>query len=146
MATKKKGKDIFKKVLIIVSGLSFVFFSVSAVINMIVNPQTPVSTGNENPVENDDLMNSQIEREIAGYQSVIDDEPENRFALERLVELNLQQGDLQGALPHIEKLVEINPNDERYQEVLGIIQQGLEQQQNPPSEVPTTPETPEGGE
>ncbi|AFZ46821.1 hypothetical protein Cyast_0849 [Cyanobacterium stanieri PCC 7202] len=145
MATKKKNKGILKKVLIIVSGLAFVFFSVSAVVNMIINPQTPVSTGNETP-GGDDLMDSQIEREIAGYQSVIDDEPENRFALERLVELNLQRGDLQGALPHMEKLAEVHPEDERYQEVLGIIRQGLEEQQNPPSEVPITPETPENGE
>lgn len=145
MVTKKKNKSVLKKVLIIISGLAFVFFSVSAVVNMIINPQTPISTGNEGS-GGDDLINSQIEREIAGYQSVIDDEPENRFALERLVELNLQRGDLQGALPHMEKLVEIHPEDERYQEVLGIIQQGLQEQENPPSEVPITPETPEGSE
>lgn len=145
MVTKKKAKDIFKKVFIVLSGLSFVLFSVSAVVNMIMNPQVPVVTENENP-EGDSLMNAQIEREIAGYQSVIEDEPENRFALERLVELNLQRRDLRGALPHIEKLVEINPEDQRYQEVLGIIRQGLEEEENPLSGEQNTPETPQQGE
>ncbi|MBE9223435.1 hypothetical protein IQ215_12080 [Cyanobacterium stanieri LEGE 03274] len=145
MANKKKGKEIFKKVFIILSGLSFVFFSISAVVNMIVNPQTPVTEENGNP-QGDNSAITQIEREIAGYESVLENEPENRFALERLVELNLQRGDLQGALPHIEKLVEVNPENERYQEVLGIIQQGLEAQQTPPSELPTNPETPPQGE
>ncbi|MGY6528572.1 MAG: tetratricopeptide repeat protein [Cyanobacterium sp.] len=140
MASKKKGKEIFKKVFIILSGLAFVLFSVSAVVNMIINPQTPVSTDNQNP-QDDGVAISQIEREIAGYESVLENEPENRFALERLVELNLQKGDLQGALTPMKKLVAIQPEEERYQEVLGIIKQGLEEQENPPTELETNPET-----
>ncbi|WP_069790339.1 tetratricopeptide repeat protein [Cyanobacterium sp. IPPAS B-1200] len=145
MANKKKGKEIFKKVFIILSGLAFVLFSVSAVVNMIMNPQTPVATDNQNS-QGDDGAIAQIDREIAGYQSVLENEPENSFALERLVELNLQKGDLQGALPPMEKLVALNPDNEQYQQVLGIIQQGLEEEENPPTESPIAPESPPEGE
>jgi len=129
MATKTKKKDIFKKAVIIISGLAFFWFSASAVLNMITNPQTPEGVG-ETGIENT-APNDQLQQEIEGYELVLENEPDNRFALERLVELNLQRGELDSALEPMEKLVELNPENEQYQEVLGIIEQGVEAQQNP---------------
>ncbi len=129
MATKTKKKDIFKKVIIIISGLAFFWFSASAVLNMIMSPQTPEGVG-ETGIDNTS-PSDQLQQEVEGYELVLENEPDNRFALERLVELNLQRGDLDSARTPMKKLVELNPENEQYQEVLGLIEQGLEAQQNP---------------
>ncbi len=126
--SQKKGKDTVKKVLIIISGLAFLLFSGSAVIRMILNPQTP-STNTQTSQVNDS-PEERLKQQAKGYEIVLEKEPNNRFALEKLVELNLQLGNLQGAMPLMERLVENYPDNERYQEVLTIINQGIEQQKN----------------
>ena len=126
--SQKKGKDTVKKVLIIISGLAFLLFSGSAVIRMILNPQTP-STNTQTSQVNDS-PEERLKQQAKGYEIVLEKEPNNRFALEKLVEVNLQLGNLQGAMPLMEKLVENYPDNERYQEVLTIINQGIEQQKN----------------
>ncbi len=146
MATKTKKKDIFKKGVIIISGLAFFWFSASAVINMIMNPQT---SGEEGDISENISPDNQLQQEINGYELVLENEPDNRFALERLVELYLQGGELNSALPYMEKLVELNPENEQYQEVLSIIEQGIEAQQNPenlPLESEPIPNNPDEGE
>lgn len=126
--SQKKGKDTVKKVLIIISGLAFLLFSGSAVIRMILNPQTP-STNTQTSQVNDS-PEERLKQQAKGYEIVLEKEPNNRFALEKLVELNLQLGNLQGAMPLMERLVKNYPDNERYQEVLTIINQGIEQQKN----------------
>lgn len=126
--SQKKGKDTVKKVLIIISGLAFLLFSGSAVIRMILNPQTP-STNTQTSQVNDS-PEERLKQQAKGYEIVLEKEPNNRFALEKLVELNLQLGNLQGAMPLMERLVKNYPDNERYQEVLTIINQGIEQQSN----------------
>jgi len=65
---------------------------------------------------------------MQGYQLVLDKEPNNVFALEKLVEVNLQLGNLAQALPLTEKLAALQPTNQRYQDVLKIIKQGIEAQ------------------
>ena len=132
--SQKKGKDTVKKVLIIISGLAFLLFSGSAVIRMILNPQTP-STNTQTSQVNDS-PEERLKQQAKGYEIVLEKEPNNRFALENLVQVNLQLGNLQAALPLIERLVENYPENERYQEALTIINQGIEQQKNLSSSPP----------
>lgn len=119
-------KEIFKKVFTILSGLAFVFFSVSAVVKMVLNPQTP-STATENN-QTVSLEEERLKKELEGYQLVLEKEPDNRFALEKLVQIQLQLGNLKEALPLMERLIKIEPENERYQEALALIKQGIEQQ------------------
>lgn len=125
---EKKGKGTLKKVLTIISGLAFLLFSGSAIIRMILNPQTSSPDTQTNQVNNS--PEEKLKQEAKGYEIVLAKEPNNRFALEKLVEIQLKLGNLQGAIPLLERLVKNYPDNERYQEVLTIIQQGIEQQGN----------------
>lgn len=125
--TKVTPKEIFKKSLIIISGLAFFWFSASSVIEMITKPATPPI--NQNQGENSS-PNTILLKEAKGYELVLEKEPNNHFALEKLAQIQLQLGNLQAALPLMEKLVKIDPQNTRYQEVLNIIKQGLAQEKS----------------
>ncbi len=127
--TKLTPKEIFKKGFIILSGLAFFWFSASSILKMVTQPATPPvnqSQGENSPPESIILQN-----QAKGYELVLSKEPDNRFALEKLVEIYLQSRNLSAALPLMEKLVTIEPQNERYQEVLKIIKQGLAQEKSP---------------
>lgn len=124
MKKKSSGKGIFKKVIVILSGISFFWFSASTVIGMLTNPQ-PAPSAVENPPVNNELV-----QEIEGYQLVLEKEPDNRFAREKIVEIHLQNKDLKSALPHMEKLVALQPENQQYQEILSIIKQGIESEKS----------------
>jgi cytochrome c-type biogenesis protein CcmH/NrfG len=67
--------------------------------------------------------NSQLEELVKGYESVLQREPENQFALQKLVETRLQMNDLQGAIVPMEKLVKLNPDNAQYKALLAGIKQ-----------------------
>ena len=124
--SEKNSRATFKKVVTIISGIAFFWFSASTVIKMMVNPQPQ-----PNAMENNDVDNSataQLEREAQGYELVLQKEPNNRFALEKLVEINLQLSKLEATVPLIENLLVIDPDNQQYQEVLAIVQKGIEEQ------------------
>ena len=125
MMLKGKFGEVFKKVFIVFAGLSFFWVTGSTVIQMMNNPQPEQveQTATVSPEE-------QLQQAAKGYETVLENEPNNRFALEELVKTYLQLGDLQKALKPTEKLVEIAPENQSYQEVLSKIKAGLEQQKN----------------
>ncbi|MGI0482170.1 tetratricopeptide repeat protein [Geminocystis sp. CENA526] len=136
---KLTGKEIFKKGFVLLSGTAFVWFSVAGVIKMMTTPATPpANTQNQEELSPE----ARLEKEMLGYQLVLDKEPDNVFALEKLVEINLQLGNLSDALPLTEKLVALQPTNQRYQDVLKIIKQGLEAEKTqtpPPSDSSNIP-------
>lgn len=125
--TKVNSKEIIKKSFIIISGLALVWFSGFSVIEMMIKPPTP----NVNQTQGDDSSKEALlKKEVKGYELVLEKEPDNRFALEKLVEIQLQLGNLSAALPLTEKLVKIDPQNTRYQDVLNIIKQGLAEEKS----------------
>ncbi|MBL1209693.1 hypothetical protein [Geminocystis sp. GBBB08] len=126
---KTTPKEIFKKSFIIISGLAFVLFSASSVIKMMTKPITPPVNQSQGE---DSSPNAILQKEAKGYELVLEKEPNNRFALEKLVEIHLQSRNLAAALPLMEKLVKIDPENQRYQEVFKIIKQGLQAQKSQP--------------
>lgn len=125
---KNSPKQIFRQVFVILSGLSFASFSIIGVIKMLKTPN------NANPPQQETISpETLLEKEAQGYKLVLEREPDNRFALENLVQVYLKGGDLASALPVMEKLVALEPQNQSYQEALGFIKQGLTEQQNPPS-------------
>jgi hypothetical protein len=125
--TNVKPKDILKKGFIIISGLAFFWFSAASVIEMISKPVTPPVSQNQGEDSSADAL---LTKQAKGYELVLEKEPDNRFALEKLVEIQLQLRNLQAALPLTEKLVKIEPQNQRYQDVLKIIKQGLAQEKS----------------
>ncbi len=127
--TNKKNtpKQIFRQVFVILSGLSFASFSIIGVIKMLKTPNNA-----NQPQQEVVSPETQLEKEAQGYKLVLEREPDNRFALERLVQIYLTGGDLVSALPLMEKLVSLEPQNQSYQEALGFIKQGLAEKQTQP--------------
>ncbi|MFN5952605.1 MAG: tetratricopeptide repeat protein [Dolichospermum sp.] len=64
-----------------------------------------------------------LQQQIKGYELVLQREPNNQTALEKLSILRLNLGDNQGAIALIEKLVELHPDRQDYQTALTNIKQ-----------------------
>ncbi|MFM5897214.1 MAG: tetratricopeptide repeat protein [Dolichospermum sp.] len=66
---------------------------------------------------------TELQKQIKGYELVLQREPNNQTALEKLSILRLNLGDKQGAIALIEKLVELHPDRQDYQTALTNIKQ-----------------------
>lgn len=135
---KTSPKSIFRQLFVILSGLSFVYFSIYGVIKMLQAPNNTPS-----PQQEKTSPEQLLEKEAEGYKLVLKREPNNRFALEKLAEIYLKGGDLVSALPVVEKLVALEPENQRYQQALAFIKQGLAQKQpSKENPTPTNPSSP----
>ena len=121
-----KGKfgSVFKKCFLIFACISFFWATGSRVFNMMTNPQTDVASQTETESKSPEESLKEAEK---GYQTVLEKEPNNRFALEKLMEIDLQLQDLQGALESLEKLVELYPENQQYRQTLEYIKENLAQ-------------------
>ncbi|WP_071518616.1 tetratricopeptide repeat protein [Geitlerinema sp. PCC 9228] len=68
-----------------------------------------------------------IQEKIKGYQLVLEREPENRNALEGLAEAYIKMGKFEAAVKPLQKLVELYPQQEKYQQKLSLVK-GKEKQ------------------
>ncbi|MFM6279981.1 MAG: tetratricopeptide repeat protein, partial [Dolichospermum sp.] len=68
-------------------------------------------------------VETELQKQIKGYELVLQREPNNQTALEKLSILRLNLGDKQGAIALIEKLVELHPDRQDYQTALTNIKQ-----------------------
>lgn len=87
------------------------FFNTQASQQPQANNPTPSPTGS--PQQQDDLASK-----ARGYEAVLEREPNNQSALQGLIEVRIQQGDIEGALPPLEKLADLNPDQEAYRILL----------------------------
>lgn len=68
---------------------------------------------------------AKLEAEAKGYQVVLEREPENQNALRGLLEVRLKQGDLEGAIEPLEKLVQFDREQTDYAILLAQAKQQL---------------------
>jgi len=81
------------------------------------------SIAQENQASHQKSLNSQtamaqaqkaLETKALGYQLVLEREPDNQNALQKLLEVRLQQNDIKGAIEPLEKLAQLNPQQSDY--------------------------------
>lgn len=122
-AAENKKRNIWViGVLVVVVGV-FALFAVSPIFTAFSgdNPDVANSTGNPaNPaLDPEGLADPAAELEALearaqGYEAVLEREPDNRNALEGLLEIRLQQGDLENAIVPLEALADLSPEQTRY--------------------------------
>lgn len=124
-----KGKfgKVFKKVFVIFGGLAFLWMTTSRMVTMMTTPQDQPQENEQNQAL---AAEQKLKESAKGYKSILKNEPNNFFALEELLKIYLQLGDLQSALQPAEKLVALQPENQSYQDVLEKIKAGLAQQKN----------------
>ncbi|MBW4662781.1 MAG: tetratricopeptide repeat protein [Chroococcus sp. CMT-3BRIN-NPC107] len=71
---------------------------------------TPLPSG-QNAIA---AQKSQLENQVRGFELVLQREPENQTALQGLVDAKIKLGDIQGAIPFIEKLAALNSTQPQY--------------------------------
>ncbi len=133
---KKKDKKIIQRVIVIVSGMALLSYTIYALV-LIANNSPSASEDNNEQLSTS--IEQQLEEQAQGYELVLEGEPDNRFALESLVRVSVQLNDYQRALEPMTKLVELYPNNGEYQ----IVLQQIQNQLNPPLNEGITGETEE---
>ena len=61
---------------------------------------------------------TELQKQVKGYELVLQREPNNQMALEKLSIIRLKSGDNKGAIALMERLVKLHPDRQDYQTVL----------------------------
>lgn len=120
MTQNTSSQKPLMRFLIILSGLAFAGTSIFGMAELFMKgfqePPKNAQTATPSP-------NSQLKEIEKGYERVLQREPENQFALQKLVEIRIQMNDLQGAVAPMEKLAKLNPDNAQYKALLAGIKE-----------------------
>jgi tetratricopeptide (TPR) repeat protein len=113
-----------KRIFTIVAGLAFLGFMGSQVQTMILQGMRETQQRQEmyQTNTNEEAL-EELQAQENGYQTVLEREPNNQNALAGLVQIRLDMQDYQGAIKPLKQLVELNPNQKNYQQLLKKLQQ-----------------------
>jgi hypothetical protein len=139
-------KEILQKTFVIASGLAFLGMMTLPMLNVFKeNTNSPPSSDNT-PAQNQPPTAEEKAKIAAiadGYAKVLEREPENPTALQGLVEARLQLGDLPGAIPPLEKLTQLYPEQEPLKQLLKVLKQQVSQPNaKPPQNPGNSPQAP----
>ncbi|MEA5510533.1 tetratricopeptide repeat protein [Crocosphaera sp. UHCC 0190] len=134
---------IFQRVVTIVSGLALLA-------TMTVAGFSFRQPSSEQPIDsNNPTLDEQLQSMVQGYETVLKREPDNptakqglEQALKTLVATQIQGKDLDKAIPPMEKLVKLAPDNQEYQSVLKQMKQAQNQASAPSPNTNQAPANP----
>ncbi len=110
--------------ILVVIGIIVVAFVGVSVIPFLNNEPSPQQANNPSSAPAQTQPESEnLADKAKGYEAVLEKEPENESALQGLIEVRIQQGDIEGALPPLEKLADLNPDQQAYRILLAQAKQ-----------------------
>ncbi len=124
----QRGKQIERKKRIVTYisvasfGGSILFGGINFVQQGLQKPQQPVVVQS---------TESQLQTQVKGYELVLQREPNNQIALEKLSIIRLNSGDNQGAIALLEKLSQQHPDRQDYKILLTNVQTKTRQNNHP---------------
>lgn len=129
-----------QRLIILLFGLAFIGSTGFAVIGSLFNRDNTVAdTATNNSAA--PSVDEQLQAQARGYAKVLEREPENVAALSGLVQTSIQTGNLEAAIPPLQKLIELYPEDTQLTTLLTEIEARIAQQT--PSTPAATPNTAE---
>ncbi|MTJ10610.1 M48 family metallopeptidase [Anabaena sp. UHCC 0204] len=123
----QRGKQIAQKKRIVTYiglvsfGGSMLFGGVNTIKQAWEKPQQPIVQSAE----------TELQKQVKGYELVLQREPNNQVALEKLSIIRLQSGDTKGAIALMERLVKLHPDRQDYQTVLANMKKGMGESDRP---------------
>jgi cytochrome c-type biogenesis protein CcmH/NrfG len=123
------GNKTVQRILVTIFGLAFIGSTGAAVI--------PGLLGNGNKTSQEQSVNdAAVEEEVriraSGYEKVLEREPKNYTALSGLAEIYLQTGNMEKAIPPLEKLAEYYPEQPQFAALLAEIKKQQARQTTEP--------------
>jgi len=112
-----------RRIFTIVVGLGFLAFMGTQVQNMIIQGMQKSQQQEQQARQGNQQQLEQLQAKEKGYEAVLEREPNNENALKGLVQTRLDMKDYAGAIPPLEKLVKLIPEQEKYQELLSQLKQ-----------------------
>lgn len=85
------------------------------------------------------VIQEQLQQQEAGFEAVLEREPDNPNALQGLVRIRLEQGDLRGAVEPLDQLIVLFPEDQVLKDLQAQVNENLARQNGA---APATGESP----
>ncbi|MEB3224333.1 MAG: tetratricopeptide repeat protein [Synechococcus sp.] len=139
---KQKKQKLWTKVILFIGAGSFAGTAMVPVIGGIIDSvRQPTTEVAQTAQVNQEV---QLKQQEAGFLAVLEREPNNTNALQGLVQTRLALGDLEGARPHLQRLVELFPDEQVLKDLLAEVDKRLENSSSTapaqsPTEAPATP-------
>ena len=112
--TQKQNRWLIT-IVMVVGLIAFVGISLAPLVSFVFNDNPSVSGPNPSPVATANASGlAALQDQARGYAAVLEREPENPTALRGLLEAKLKLGDVAGAIPPLEKLAKLNPEQSEY--------------------------------
>ncbi len=111
LISRRKKIERRQKILTFVSIVSFVGSGVFAI-------APTLQEAFQNPKSEAVSVDSSLQQQMRGYELVLQRDPENRVALNGLVNIRIKLGDVKGAIAPLEKLVKVHPERQNYKVLL----------------------------
>lgn len=115
------------RIAILISVVSFfgstVFGAARLVNSALQQPKANLNTATASVQSPKQLQESQLQLQEREYEVVLKQEPNNQTALRGLVAVRLQMKDAKATIQLLEKLVKLNPNQQKYKTLLVQVKQ-----------------------